>query len=638
MVGISKSFFKAEPGQTVLSGGRRYKITHLMSIDSVLAIDLETKESTRLHVEALRPAGEEDSAEKNAHRDLALYSEDEWAEAQRRFQAIKPLLENPIRTREDAEKVAARHNIHAATLYKWLKLYQEAGHVSALVPTKRGRKTGAKLLAVEQEKIIETAIEDIYLKKQRQKPQDVIEEVLRRSRLAKVSAPHPNTVRNRLAALRPADTLRRRGFREQARNKYAPILGQFPGADFPFSVVQIDHTEADIILVDEVHRKAIGRPWLTLAIDVYSRMIAGIYLTFEKPSAASVGMCLAQAICPKREYLAELDISGEWSVWGVMGTVHADNAKEFRGAVLDRGCTEYSINLQWRPVLLPHYGGHIERLMGTMANEIRKLPGATFSNPAQRKGYDSEGQAALTLKEFERHLVDFIVNVYHQRVHSELGMPPRKKWELGVLGDANSTGTGVMPVPNDPLRIRLDFMPYFERSVQQYGIQIDLINYYDNVLDPYINAADPDNPKAKRQFLVRRDPRDISKVYFFEPQDKRYVALPYRNIGHPAMSAWELRDIQQTLKEQGLKSVDENMIFEALDRMRARVEAAAHKTKAARRQATRKPAAPPALKAMPKLIPDQATGVMVDGKQSGVDEDDPFAQPIHPFEEISVSR
>lgn len=642
MPGISKFFFKAEPGQVVRSNGRLYKITHLMSVDSVLAIDLESKESQRLHVDAIHPASleEEKENEKTApNRDLALYSKEEWAEAQRRFQAIKPLLENPIRTREDAEKIAAAYDVHAATLYKWLKLYQEAGHVSALVPFKRGRKNGTKLLKTEQEKLIESTIEDIWFNKQRHKPQDVIEAVLSRCRLAKIAPPHPNTVRNRLAILRPVESLRRRGYQEEARNKYAPIRGQFPGADFPLAIVEIDHTEADIILVDEVYRRPIGRPWLTLAIDVFSRMVVGMYLTYEKPSATSVGMCLSQAICPKREYLADLGVSGEWSVWGTMAVVHVDNAKEFRGAVLERGCDEYGIDLQWRPAKLPHYGGHIERLMGTMAKEIHKLPGTTFSNPAQRKGYDSEAHAALTLKEFELHLVDFIVNVYHQRKHSTIGMPPVRKWELGVLGDATVPGTGVMPIPEDPLRIQLDFMPFFERSVQQYGIQIDNITYYDSVLDPYINAPDPDNQKAKRTFLIRRDPRDISKVYFFDPADNRYLPIPYRDIGWPAMSAWELKEILQLLKAQGMQNINEHMIFEALARMRERVEAAKQKTKAARRQDTRKPpSSKPKAPAPSQHAYQPATPDSFYAENSSVVDDDPFAQPIVPFDEVSVSR
>ncbi len=629
---LAKAFFSAEPGQLVKSGDAVYRITHLLSIDSVFALNVQTNESTRLRIDTLTPARDDtNKAVVSQDQDLLLYSEKDWAEAQRRFQAIKLLLENPLRTRADADSIAQQHGVHTATLYKWLKTYQEAGHVSALVPTKRGRRTGTTMLNPEQEKLVASVIEDEFLTKQRKKPQHVIEEVLRRARLSKIEAPHPNTIRNRIKVLPAAETLRRRGHREIARNQFDPIRGAFPNATHPLSVVQIDHTPADIIIVDDIHRQPIGRPWLTFAIDVYSRMIVGMHLTFEKPSSTSVAMCLSQAICPKRELLAELGVSGEWPVWGVMDTIHCDNAKEFRGIVLERACDEYGINLEWRRPQTPHLGGHIERYMGTMANQIRKWPGATFSNPAQRKGYDSEAEATLTLREFEYLVVEFIVNVYHQRNHSELGMSPRKKWELGILGDATKPGVGIPQVPEDPFRLRLDFMPFFERSVQQYGIQIDCINYYDPVLDPYINSTDLHNPKARRSFKIRRDPRDISKVYFFDPASSSYYPIPYRDMGHPAMSAWELKEVQRTLKEQGRSSIDEHGIFEALGRMRAVVEQSVQKSKAARRQATRTPP-----KVTTKQKPSHVPKLVRLPEQTI--EDDPFAQPIKPFDDVSMSR
>src|SRR5215471_20098288 len=43
--------------------------------------------------------------------------------------------------------------------------------------------------------------------------------------------------------------------------------------------VQIDHTEIDIIVVDELARTPLpGRPWLTLAIDVFSRVVTGLHV------------------------------------------------------------------------------------------------------------------------------------------------------------------------------------------------------------------------------------------------------------------------------------------------------------------------------------------------------------------------
>ena len=123
---------------------------------------------------------------------------------------------------------------------------------------------------------------------------------------------------------------------------------------------------------------------------------------------------------PKDTWLAQHDITTSWPVWGVMDTVHADNGKEFHGTMLEKACEEYDIMLQWRPVGRPHFGGHIERLLGTLNHEMHNLPGSTFSNPRERGQYEAEQHAALTLAEFERWLAMLIVEVYHQRVHREL--------------------------------------------------------------------------------------------------------------------------------------------------------------------------------------------------------------------------
>jgi transposase InsO family protein len=162
----------------------------------------------------------------------------------------------------------------------------------------------------------------------------------------------------------------------------------FPSTDRPLAVVQIDHTKLDLIVVDEVDRKPLARPWFTVAVDVFSRVVAGFYLSLEAPGGASTGMCVACAILPKENLLARWGITTRWPVWGRMAALHCDNGKDFRGAMLRQACEQYGIGLLFRPVRQPHYGGHIERLMGTFAREIHTLPGTTFANPGERKGYD----------------------------------------------------------------------------------------------------------------------------------------------------------------------------------------------------------------------------------------------------------
>ncbi|WP_439449267.1 Mu transposase C-terminal domain-containing protein [Stenotrophomonas sp. ATs4] len=646
MVGISRKFLTVAPGVEVTSEGRRYVVTNVMTPSSVLAKDLGTGESKTLRVEGLSRIIEPSEEVAAAERDLALYSSEEWAEGQRRLALIKPLLAMPCRSRSDVESIAKDAGVHFTTLYKWLKAFLLSGHVSSLVPSKAGRRTGMRMLGQVLEEVIRAVIEEKYLSVDRGTAQDVVDEVRKRCRHMKLKAPSHITIRARINDIPKSFALRKRGRRDDARDQYQPIRGSFPDANHPYSVIQIDHTPANVIVVDEVSRLPIGRPYLTLAIDVSTRLVAGLYLSMDPPSSVAVGLCLSQAICQKREYLANLGVGGEWPAWGVMSKVHCDNAKEFRSRTLSRACEDYGIDLQYRMKKTPHYGGHIERLMGTAARIFLGLPGKTFSKPEQRKGYDSDAKAAMTLRELEAYLVDYIVNKYHRAVHSGVGVTPLTAWERGLAGSSTEPGIGLLPIPEDPLRVQLDFMPYEERTIQRYGYQLDKIHYYDSVLDPYINSVDPDT-KKKRKFLIRRDPRDISVTYFLDPQDNRYSAVRYRNAGFPAISLWELNAANEVLKQDGLKDVDEDQLFATVDRLRQRVDDALNATKkarSARRSAARRPpGVRPKPSEQPKRtvpIPAAANDESVHGINARVSEaldDDPFAEPITPFQ-VSLKR
>jgi putative transposase len=113
---------------------------------------------------------------------------------------------------------------------------------------------------------------------------------------------------------------------------------------------------------------------LTLAIDVHSRCVAGFHLSLDPPSATSVALCVEQACLPKDAWLAAQGIEGEWLVRGLLDRLHLDNAKEFHTQALRRGCEQYGITIDYRPVRTPHYGGHIERLIGTMMGRVHLLP------------------------------------------------------------------------------------------------------------------------------------------------------------------------------------------------------------------------------------------------------------------------
>jgi putative transposase len=581
------------PGALVGYENRRYRITHVLDLDNVLAKDEVASQSERLAIKdlTLPPIDGESAEGKEAHdeTELSLVSDEDWQVAEGRFSIIRPLLAIPRRTKQAVAEAALQANVHVVTVYRWIKRYEETGRVSSLLPTKRSGGRGQSRLSPEVEKVLTATIEDYYLKKLKRSVKNTFKEVVRRCKNAKLEPPSENTVRNRIARLDEERKLKARSGAKAAREKFSPVLSHFPGADWPLAVIQIDHTPLDIILVDDLHRLPVGRPWIALAIDVFSRMVVGFYISFDPPDALSVGLCIAHAILPKEKWLAKFDITTSWPCWGLMKMIHADNAKVFRGKMLKRACKEHGMDLNWRPVATPHWGGHIERLLGTFSEEVHNLPGTTKSNPKERGEYNSEKEAAMTLSEFEKWLTIFIVEVYHQRVHSSLKMSPVRKYEEGILGTKDKPGTGLPPRITDEDRLRLDFMPYIERTIQQgYGVMIDEIHYYHDVLRRFIGAKDPAHPKLSRQFIFKRDPRKINPIFFFDPEVKQYYAIPYRDLSRPTMSIWELREVRRQLENKGVKNVNEQLIFDAFERMRQQEEKSVRETKRTRRARQRR--------------------------------------------------
>lgn len=130
-------------------------------------------------------------------------------------------------------------------------------------------------------------------------------------------------------------------------------------------------------------------------------------------------------------------------------------------------------------------------------------------------------------------------------------------------------------------------MPFFEATVQRYGVRQENIFYFHDVLRRWINAKDPVQPKLKRQFLFRYDPRDISVIWFYDPDTGSYHKIPYRNTSYPAMSVWELRRIRAELKKNN-EPVNEAHIFSALKRLKQIEEQASFDTKMARKAQQRR--------------------------------------------------
>lgn len=578
---------KIDVGQFVQQDNTVYQIAQVLDFESVIGVAVETGRSVPLRIGDLRSVADTKDTKLQIAQDLAEISDEGWQIAQQRFAAISPFVGKFQIGRDEAERRAKELGIDPSTLYRWLQRYNAYGTVTALIPKKRGWQEGKSRISPDCDEIIEKTIRDYYLTLQRPTAKKTITEVLRLCAERGIKAPNHMTIRARIAKVSEKERLRGRGFKEKAQNKFLPVPGSFPNADYPLAVVQIDHTPADIILVDDLYRKPIGRPWITLAMDVHSRMVTGYYLSFDPPSETSVAMCVAHSMLPKDDWLLLHKVDTSWPIWGVPRTIHVDNGADFRSNNFQQSCLAYGINLEFRPVKQPRYGGHIERMLGTLLREIHDLPGTTFSSIKAREGYDADKHAAMTKSEFETWLVTLICKVYHQRLHASIGMTPLKKWEIGVFGNNDFQGVGVPPRPGDRLTILLDFLPAFRRTVQTFGVTIDGMTYYAEVLRPWINIEDSET-KKKLALVFRRDPRDISSIWFFDPDLQQYFKIPFANQALPAMSIWEYQQAKEKLKREGVASVNEPGILRAITELRTYVEEAQERTKKARRQAQRR--------------------------------------------------
>ncbi len=604
----------------VCSGGIVYRIAQVLDFDTVIGMEVESGRSSALRIGDLSAV---DDAPRTAIGDISEIADVDWKTAQTRFAAIKPLTTTTMPGRAEVEKRARESNVDASTLYRWLQRFRAYGEISALIPQRRGWKAGKSRISAAAEEVIQKLIREYYLTQQRPLQQKVVVEVQRRCEERCIETPSPSTIRSRMDRISEKEKLRGHGYIEKAKSKFLPTAGTFPHAELPLSVIQIDHTPADIILVDDVYRKPIGRPWITLAMDVYSRMVTGYYLSFDPPSETSVAMCVSQAILPKDEWLLLHKVDADWPVWGIPRKIHVDNGADFRSNNFQRSCGMYGIHIEFRPVKQPRYGGGIERLLGTLLREIHDLPGTTFSSVKDKDGYDAEKHATLTKSEFEEWLVTLICKVYHRRVHSTLGMAPIKQWEIGIFGNAKTTGIGLPSRPANRLTILLDFLPSFGRTIQTFGVTIEGMTYYADALRSWINASEPNESEKKREFIFRRDPRDISAVWFFDPDLKEYFKIPFANQSLPAMSVWEHQAAKDLLKKQGAQPGDQRMVLRAVTELRSKVEAAQEKTKKARRQAQRRkeheknisPAAPIAASPLVSEMPSSlALAGLIDGE------------------------
>jgi len=510
-------------------------------------------------------------------------------ESKRRAETLRPLLslsDGSPELRASVQTAAAELNLSPVSIRRLLRCLREKdGRTSALEARHRGPKPGSVRLPEHVEKLIDGLLRRRYLVQERPSFRRIVGEIRAECSAKGFQPPSRQTVKARLVAMDQREVMQKREGSKAARQKFDAHGGGLKLQD-PLEIVQIDHTLADIILVDQVERKPLARPWLTLAIDVATRVILGVYVSFDAPSVLSISMCLDH--CVRLKSIRTPDSLDElhWPTSGIAQAIHVDNGRDFRSEAFQRACEEWGISVVYRPPGRVHYGGHVERLIGTTMGAVHVLPGTTQSSPRDRGEYDSTGKAVMTIEEFQDWLHLEICR-YHNTRHSGLQRTPLAAW-----ADLGGDDAGRKVIDTDAFRI--SFLPFERRQLNRTGIKLFSIGYWSDAFGSMIG-------RGAGKVTVKYDPRDISQIWVVT-EEGRTVAARYKDISRPRISLWESRRARMLFNERHGGTMSEAILFQIIEEQRRIAHSAKQQTIASRLEGERQSRLP---KEEPKRDPSR---------------------------------
>lgn len=348
-------------------------------------------------------------------------------EAIRRYKILEPVIKGEVLPSEIKDYIHSLNGeVKKSAFYEWKKRWEATEDIRGLVAFKSGPK--GPRISQEVLDILDGAInhyldnyayeglkytmEDIYSEFTLR----VDEENQCRESLQKLSYVSRSKVRRRFMELvdiykvdlpktgRVLAQLKRDGVKEEVVTTR------------PLQRVEIDWTSVDLMMIDPADLKP-KRPSLIYAIDKFTGMPMGFFVTFKPVDSMALKQCLIHIIMPKT-YLKELYplVENEWIAHGIPHTIVVDNASVNDSYEFEEACLQIGVNeVQFCKIDAGYQKGTIERAFRRLNTTfIHSQKGTTFSNFIEKGRYDSQKNACITILGFiyMAHLgiVDIVAN------------------------------------------------------------------------------------------------------------------------------------------------------------------------------------------------------------------------------------
>lgn len=182
----------------------------------------------------------------------------------------------------------------------------------------------------------------------------------------------------------------------------------------PFEIAHVDHTLMDVELVHPITGEPLGRPWLTLLIDAFTRMVLAYVISFDQPNYVTLMMVFRE--CVRRHQR-------------IPKTLVVDGGSDFKSTYFECLLARLHITKKTRPPAKSRYGSVMERMFGVANSEfIHELAGNTQATREPRScsaTHNPKKHAVWTLRDITGWFEQW-VDHYHKRTHTALGTSPEK--------------------------------------------------------------------------------------------------------------------------------------------------------------------------------------------------------------------
>jgi putative transposase len=462
--------------------------------------------------------------------ELSAFSDEIVHDVKFRFHLIKQISKQcdqiSIKTIEPLRVELQRHNQRnipsSITIYRWWLKFRKSGYDPiSLAPktNKRGNKT-AKVPKVVSNFMNQAVNHVISAKKIN--IHAAFRRVRRKTRLYNLSHktrfkyPSYESIRKRVHKKTPFEKLVALKGERVAKREFRRMGKKILTSNI-LERVEVDHTVLDLFVVHEEYRIAIGRPYLTQLVDCYSRAVVGFYLGFEPPSYASVALALKNSIQRKEKLLSEFpSVRNEWPCYGLPDLLVTDNAKEFISKDFANACESLLINIHQNKVETPDNKPHVERQFGTSNTSLlNDLPGKTFNNYLEREGYDSIGEATLTLNEIKEIYLKWLIDIYHKKPNTRGTSCPNIAWKQGAELWKPDEFTGT----TEELDFR--FAKYGQKMLRKEGLTVVTgLSYSSERLAEYRGT------KGDHQVKFKYNIENMGFIWVLDKDREEYFTVP----------------------------------------------------------------------------------------------------------------